>query len=314
MSVFTDIGLCYTLSGLNNNTITKTSGKQGSFGGDWDSAAFGRQIITCDTAEIIKYEIKFDKARYVCAGIVSNLHNQNGNQMFDGQHSYKINFSDGAVDIEGQRRSYKTHNCATGDSATLIINTSENKLYLMKNKNENDIRFITDIKTEADLVYRFALSIYRIGDSVTVNDNNNGNNGKEKQEKAIITSLKTENDKVKNDNNKIEESQNDEKTIELLRKEIHEMRKEMNEMKKEILNALKQNNGNSNHNDAETKDVYEFLTNTVNLPQYINAFVYAGFTDLKSFGHICAEDLKEMGVKLAHRHTILMAISNRWHK
>eukprot|EP01084_Bolivina_argentea_P291112 500280_1 len=101
MSVFNDIGKQLTLSGPNNNTITKTSGDN-----VWNNSAFGRQIISNN--EIIQYQIQMDKRSIslggnIAVGIVSNLHDQNPNEYFKRQHSYLIDMHYGTVHIDANK-------------------------------------------------------------------------------------------------------------------------------------------------------------------------------------------------------------------
>eukprot|EP01084_Bolivina_argentea_P291113 500283_1 len=104
MSVFSDIGKEFTLSGPNNNTITKTSGDN-----VWNNSAFGRQIMKCGNNEIIQYEIQWDAyengwwGSNIAVGIVSNLHDQNPNEYFKRQHSYLIDMHYGTVHIDANK-------------------------------------------------------------------------------------------------------------------------------------------------------------------------------------------------------------------
>eukprot|EP01084_Bolivina_argentea_P196506 336842_1 len=127
-----------------------------------------------------------------------------------------------------------------------------------------------------------------------------------------IRKLKCANESLNSDNT-IEPAETEQKTM---RNELNSLKKEMNEMRKEI-NALKTNNqANDNiyNNNSETKEIFEFLGNQLNLPQYIDGFIYAGFTDFASFAYVTGDDLKDMGIKLGHRHRILKAITNGWRK
>eukprot|EP01084_Bolivina_argentea_P291114 500284_1 len=159
MSVFSDISEQHTRSGPNNNIITNTFGTDN----DYNNASFGRHIMKCGNNDIIKYQIKIDKmnSKYsIAVGIVSNLHHQNTNEDFDGQHAYCIAISTGNVYIDGKKQNNKHHKCKEGDTFCLEINMAEHKLYGIKN---NDRKHICGIKTEPNLTYRFALSMYAIG-------------------------------------------------------------------------------------------------------------------------------------------------------
>eukprot|EP01084_Bolivina_argentea_P263854 446756_1 len=145
MSVFSDSGKELTLSGPNNNTITKTSGDNGCL----NKSAFGRQIIKCSNNEIIQYQIQWDKNGYgnnIAVGIVSNLHDQNPNEYFKGQHSYLIGMHYGCICIDANKQYHKGHECREGDILTIVIDMSENMLYSIKNDNKNDIKTISNIK------------------------------------------------------------------------------------------------------------------------------------------------------------------------
>eukprot|EP01084_Bolivina_argentea_P291111 500279_1 len=178
MSVFSDIGKEFTLSGPNNNTITKTSGDN-----VWNNSAFGRQIIKCGNNEIIQYQIQWDKqggGGNIAVGIVSNLHDQNPNEYFKRQHSYVIDMYYGIVHIDANKQDNKGHECREGDILTIVINMSENRLYSYKNDNKNNMKTISNIKKEPNLTYRFALSMYAIGDSVSIKYINNNKEEKKK--------------------------------------------------------------------------------------------------------------------------------------
>eukprot|EP01084_Bolivina_argentea_P196505 336839_1 len=348
MSVFSNLCSHHTLSGPNDNIITKTSGPNSESD---KNSSFGRDIIKSGNNDIIQYQIKINKMKSrIGIGIVSNLHDHNTNSKFWGKHSYWLSL-DCAIFVEdGKGKGELGHKCAAGDTLTLIIDMKDHKLSAMKNNNEGDIKTLAAIPKDSNLTYRFAICLTHVNDSAEIKYINNDINynikrlskqiqelqvEKKEKENEIdeitktvesitekirklreeIRKLKGGNDLV--DNNMIEASETNEKTTNSMINELNSLKKEMNEMRKEI-NALKTNNqANDNiyNNNSETKEIFEFFGDELKLPQYIDAFIYAGFTDFVSFALVTSDDLKDMGiVKLGHRHRILTALSKRWRK
>eukprot|EP01084_Bolivina_argentea_P006943 13112_1 len=112
MSVFSDVSSHHTLSGPNNDIITKTSGTS------WTSS-YGTDIIKSSNNDIIQYQIKINKMNSrIGVGIVSNLHHHDTNKALEATHAYWLNVDNGYVSVEHGQKGYNGHKCATGDILT----------------------------------------------------------------------------------------------------------------------------------------------------------------------------------------------------
>ncbi len=118
--------------------------------------------------------------------------------------------------------------------------------------------------------------------------------------------MQEQNNKIKSLNDRIttifEEEKKEQKENE---SEINKLKQAINKIK---LNVNQNKNENNNENMNKLRFFFEY---ELNLPQYFDAIIDAGFKDILSLNVLTNEDLKEMDVKIAHRRPILKAIQQK---
>eukprot|EP01084_Bolivina_argentea_P234761 395206_1 len=157
---------CIEFSGVENNTITKHVLADNG----WDNAVYSNYWINSNQNKVIKLTLKINKVAGGAAagfGIINNKHHHNVSDTFYREHSYAY-FNSGYVYIDGDQSMQDAIECGTNDIVTFTLDLTNRQIIIDKNNGADMEVVFKNIEKRKDIKYKFALTFFDCGNSVTV--------------------------------------------------------------------------------------------------------------------------------------------------